>query len=102
MFGTDFEFTFDEIRGSLQRWIFRGQSLIEPDIDAGTALYVSCWRPATDNDVAVALPYWRLYGLDQLKIQLRSISFNTSNPNSIAITVHSYLSPPALGWGWNC
>ncbi|POR38836.1 Beta-galactosidase [Tolypocladium paradoxum] len=100
--GEGFEFRFDQARGVLTSWVSNGQTLLQPDPKTGAALCPSFWRPATDNDVSLSLPYWKRYGVDQLTSQLRSMGFHTPNPQTVVVRAHTFIAPPVLAWGWDC
>jgi len=94
-------FEFDRARGYLRRWTADGLSLLEPDPEAEVAVTPSMWRPPTDNDVPLSLPYWQRFGVDNLTSQLRS--FNTTvEGDSVVIEATTFISPPVLDWGWTC
>lgn len=99
--GDDFSFTFDRARGGLKTWIAKGKTLLEAAPTNGVAIVPGFWRPPTDNDVPVALPYWKRFNVHALTSQLRSLSIDTSSPNGVSINVRSFISPPVLAWGWD-
>lgn len=85
----------------MKSWTSKGQALLETDASIGAALYPSFWRPPTDNDVPLSLPYWKRHGVDQLTSQLRSMGLEAPNPH-VVVKVHTFIAPPALAWGWDC
>ncbi|KAK0748479.1 hypothetical protein B0T21DRAFT_324201 [Apiosordaria backusii] len=103
--GQDFTFVFDKTRGYLTSWAKAGQSLLEPDPTTGAAIIPSFWRPPTDNDNALSLPYWRRFGVDALTSQLRSVSIikagSRESGQSVTFTSHVFFSPPVLDWGYH-
>ncbi|RSM01566.1 hypothetical protein CEP52_008487 [Fusarium oligoseptatum] len=100
--GTGFDFTFDRARGALKTWTANGHTLLEADPTTGVAISPSFWRPKTDNDVPISLPYWKRFGVDALTSQLRSFKVDSSDSKKTVIKAHTFISPPVLDWGWNC
>ncbi|KAJ6444050.1 2-dehydropantoate 2-reductase [Purpureocillium lavendulum] len=100
--GPDFEFVFDSARGWLRSWTSKQQTLLEPDPETGFAMCLSFWRPATDNDVPMSLPYWKRFGLDQLTPQLRSMSIDKPDTQTVVVKTHTFFTAPVLAWGWDC
>lgn len=98
--GLDFNFTFDTARGLLTSWVVGGVHLLEKDATTGAAAIPNFWRPATDNDKPVSLPYWQRFGVHKLTNQLRSLEILESNEGSVEITTKTFLSPPVLEWGF--
>lgn len=96
----DFSFAFDTARGYLTSWVAGGVPLLEQDAVTGAAMVPGFWRPPTDNDVPISLPYWRRFGVDALTSQLRSFSLNELDNGAIQVTTQTYLSPPVLAWGF--
>ncbi|EEU41482.1 uncharacterized protein NECHADRAFT_54019 [Fusarium vanettenii 77-13-4] len=99
--GTGFNFTFDRARGALKTWTANGHTLLEADPTTGVAISPSFWRPKTDNDVPISLPYWKRFGVDALTSQLRSFKVDSSDSKKTVIKAHTFISPPVLDWGWN-
>ncbi|KAK4194835.1 intracellular beta-galactosidase BgaD [Triangularia verruculosa] len=103
--GQDFTFVFDKSSGYFTTWAKAGQSLLEPDPRTGAAIIPSFWRPPTDNDMKLSLPYWKRFGVDVLTSQLRSLSITKtgSKESGQAVTFISnvFLSPPVLDWGYH-
>ncbi|KAK3382644.1 glycoside hydrolase family 2 protein [Lasiosphaeria ovina] len=98
--GSGSSFVFDNARGHLTNWKAGNVSLLESDLAAnGAAISLSFWRPPTDNDRALALPYWQRFGVDAMTSQLRSSSI-TSTPKKVQITTTAFLTPPILAWGF--
>jgi beta-galactosidase len=94
---------FDRARGCLTHWISSGLALLQPDSNTGAAILPSFWRAPTDNDVPVALPYWRRFGLDQMTSQLRSFAVRTiDEADLIEVETQTLLSPPILAWVTTC
>ncbi|KAK4176515.1 intracellular beta-galactosidase BgaD [Triangularia setosa] len=103
--GQDFTFVFDKSSGYLATWTKAGQSLLEPDPTTGAAIIPSFWRPPTDNDKGLSLPYWKRFGVDRLTSQLRSLSITKTGSRESGQTVtfisQIFLSPPVLDWGYH-
>ncbi|KAK5658960.1 hypothetical protein OQA88_1778 [Cercophora sp. LCS_1] len=97
--GQDFAVTYDNARGHITNWAVKGTTILLPDPITGAAITPSFWRPPTDNDNPLSVPYWKRFGVDTLTSQLRSNSIK-STPNSVTITAITYLSPPVLAWGF--
>jgi beta-galactosidase len=95
--GHDFAFTFDTARGYLSQWTRNGVVLLQEDAVTGAAIMPSFWRPPTDNDRPLSLPYWQRFGVDTLTSQLRGLTI--SNQSGVTITTRTFLSPPVLAWG---
>lgn len=100
--GGEFTFVFDRARGGLKSWAVNGRTLLEADPSSGLAIIPSFWRSPTDNDVPVALPYWKRFGVHALTSQLRSFSVDTSHANKVTLKVHTFIAPPVLAWGLEC
>lgn len=100
--GAGFQFTFNKARGLLTSWKRGDEELLDTDPTTGGALIVSSWRPTTDNDAPVSLPYWNRFGVDQLTSQLRSFKASSSNDGEFVLSTKSFLTPPVLAWGWEC
>ena len=100
--GDNFAFIFDRARGGLKTWIANNKMLLNADPRSGVAITPSFWRPATDNDVPVSLPYWKRFGVHVLTSQLRSLSIDASSLDVITLKVHTFIAPPVLAWGWDC
>lgn len=98
--GDEFEFIFDRARGGLKSWTSKGQTLISPALEQKVSLVPSFWRPSTDNDAPISLPYWIRFGVDALTSQLRSFEVESSS-DRVEIKAHTFISPPVLDWGWD-
>ncbi|KAI0121754.1 glycosyl hydrolases family 2, TIM barrel domain-containing protein [Xylariales sp. AK1849] len=106
--GSGWVFTFDKVRGYLVDWTQAGEPLVEEDPKTRAAIIPCFWRAPTDNDrpgdtnVPGSLPYWKHYGLDALTSQLRHFTAKKDGKTgTVQLDVHTYLSPPILGWGYN-
>ncbi|KAK0630279.1 glycoside hydrolase family 2 protein [Bombardia bombarda] len=97
--GQGFSFTFDNARGYITSWTAGGISLIEANPATGAALIPSFWRPPTDNDNPLSLPYWKRFGVNGLTSQLRSSSIS-STADKVEITTTVFLTPAVLSWGY--
>ncbi|KAL2271378.1 hypothetical protein VTJ83DRAFT_749 [Remersonia thermophila] len=93
-------FAFDQARGVLTRWSANGTTLLEPDPVTGAAILPSFWRPPTDNDRPISLPYWRRFGVDALTTQLRSIAVSQPKPDVVHVVITTFHTPPVLDWGF--
>jgi beta-galactosidase len=96
--GQGFSFTFDKARGYLTSWVFNGAKLLEVDPVTHAAIIPTFWRPPTDNDNPLSVPYWKRFGVDSMTSQLRSSVVTPSN-DSVVIKTVTFLSPPVLDWG---
>ncbi|KAK0632692.1 beta-galactosidase [Immersiella caudata] len=97
--GEGFSFTFDKVRGYLTSWIVNGVKLLEVDPLTHAAIIPTLWRPPTDNDNPLSVPYWKRFGVDTMTSQLRS-SVVTPGKDSVVIKTATFLSPPVLSWGF--
>lgn len=100
--GDHFSVKFNKARGLLTSWFADGKELLQIDQKTGGALIVSSWRPTTDNDAPVSLPYWHRFGVDQLTSQVRSVQVLPTEAQEFKLRVKSFLTPPVLAWGWEC
>jgi beta-galactosidase len=99
--GVGFSFTFDKVRGYLTSWVVGGVRLLEADAITHAAIIPSFWRPPTDNDNPLSVPYWKRFGVDTITSQLRSSAVTSSEDDgSVVINTVTYLSPPVLDWGF--
>ncbi|KAI1848464.1 hypothetical protein JX265_008754 [Neoarthrinium moseri] len=105
--GADWTLTLDKVRGYVVGWTHAGQALVEIDSNTRAAIIPAFWRAPTDNDrpgdidIPGSLPYWKHYGVDALTSQLRQFTWKKHEATgSVEVNVHSYLSPPILGWGY--
>lgn len=98
--GHGFNFIFDRVRGCLIRWTSAGADLVEVDPKTRAAILPCFWRPPTDNDRPIALPYWKRFGVDALTSQVRSFTA-TCCESAVEISSHTYVSPPVLCWGYH-
>lgn len=97
--GQNFTITYDNARGYLTGWTVKGETVLLPDPATGAAVNLSFWRPPTDNDNPLSLPYWKRFGVDSLTSQLRSSSVESTS-ESVTITAVTFISPPVLAWGF--
>lgn len=100
--GGNWSFEFDRIRGHLRKWTYNSVSILEPSPDTGLAIVPGFWRPPTDNDIPVAAPYWKRFGVNCLTNQFRSIDVSALKDGSVCINSETFISPPVLSWGWKC
>lgn len=104
-----FSFTFDRARGYLTSWVIDGVPILQGDSGkaSGAVIKPGFWRPPTDNDQPVSIPYWQRFGVDILTSQLRDFTITSSTgpkgeqPHTVTVTAKTFLSPPVLDWGWN-
>ncbi|CAG8104034.1 unnamed protein product [Penicillium nalgiovense] len=95
--GPGISFSFDKVNGCINNWTSDSESLIR----SGTN-NLTFWRPSINNDAPVDEPYWRQFGLDQMKYNIRSVETKRF-PDSAKIAqidVESLISPPILSWGF--
>ncbi|KAL8302828.1 hypothetical protein RB597_002955 [Gaeumannomyces tritici] len=97
--GGDWSLTFDRARGYVTSWVSGGNALLSADPATGAALMPGFWRPPTDNDYPISLPYWKRFGVDVLTSQLRAFSV-TESGDSTVVEARTYISPPIVAWGW--
>jgi beta-galactosidase len=105
-----FAFLFDAARGYLSSWSIGGVPFLQGNsrTDKGRrhAIKPGFWRPPTDNDQPLSLPYWQRFGVDALTSQLRGLAVTReptagSHSGAVTVTAKTFLSPPVLDWGWN-
>ncbi|KAK3694451.1 glycoside hydrolase family 2 protein [Podospora appendiculata] len=97
--GLDFSVVFDKARGYITNWVAGGVSMIEANPATGAAIIPGFWRPATDNDNPLSLPYWKRFGVDALTSQLRSSTIEVTT-DQVEIETVVFISPPVLAWGY--
>lgn len=88
--GPGISFSFDKVNGCINNWTSDSESLIR----SGTN-NLTFWRPSINNDAPVDEPYWRQFGLDQMKYNIRSVETKRF-PDSAKIAqidVESLISP---------
>lgn len=93
---------FDRARGYLNSWTVSGVPVLEA-APRGHAIKPGFWRPPTDNDQPISLPYWQRFGVDALTSQLRDITVTRSSgpgAETVTVTATTFLAPPILDWGW--
>ncbi|CAK7242833.1 MAG: Beta-galactosidase (Lactase) [Sporothrix thermara] len=67
------------------------------------AIIPGFWRAPTDNDRPSSLPYWKRFGVDDMRFyRLESIENRPGDDARVKIHIKSAIAPPVLGWGWNC
>lgn len=98
--GHNFSVNFDNTQGHITSWIAGGASLLESNPSTGAAIIPSFWRPPTDNDSPISLPYWKRFGVHAITSQLRSFDV-TMTADKVSITTKTFLSPPILSWGYH-
>lgn len=97
--GNGCSFTYDEAKGCITSWVVGGSNILQSGPRGEPAITLSFWRPPTDNDKPLSLPYWKRFGVDVLTSQLRSSHFELANDSAV-ITAVTYISPPVLAWGF--
>lgn len=97
--GHNFTVSFDNTKGHMISWTAAGASLLKPNPETGAAIIPSFWRPPTDNDISVSLPYWKRFGVHAMTSQLRSFGVTTSS-TKVIIKTETFHSPPILSWGY--
>lgn len=96
--GLAFDMNFNGATGNLSSWRSNGEEVLAPD---NVVVTPGFWRAPTDNDRPNNTPMWKLFGLDHLTTQLRSISSAHNDDGSIDIHTQSFISPPILHWGFD-
>lgn len=101
--GHDWTIRFDRIRGYLTTWVAGGAPLLGSDSSTRPAMVPGFWRPPTDNDYPVALPYWKNYGLEAMTSQLQSFHEDpcAEGSDSVGVHAHTFMAPPSLDWGYH-
>ncbi|KAJ4388248.1 Beta-galactosidase (Lactase) [Neurospora sp. IMI 360204] len=97
--GHNFSVSFDNAQGHITRWTAGGAPLLEPNPSTGAAIIPSFWRPPTDNDNPISLPYWKRFGVHAMTSQLRSFDVSAT-VDMVVITTKTFHSPPILSWGY--
>jgi beta-galactosidase len=93
----DFVFTFDKVTAQITKWSIRGNDVFEQM--AGPQL--TFWRAPTDNDIPHDAEVWKLFGVNCMKQQVRSVNFSQEPPGIAKIAVQSWISTPVLAWGFD-
>ncbi|KAL0475073.1 beta-galactosidase [Neurospora intermedia] len=97
--GHNFTINFDNAKGYMTSWTTGGTPLLEPNPRTGAAIIPSFWRPPTDNDNPISLPYWKRFGVHAMTSQLRFFDV-TATAKMVVITTRTFHSPPILSWGY--
>ncbi|KAF7525290.1 hypothetical protein PCG10_005175 [Penicillium crustosum] len=92
--GSKFSIEFDRIRGRLAGWTMHGQKLFT------TAPTFAAWRTPTENDTKYDAERWGAYSLDNLQQRVISISLQSSDKDSVQITVQAYIGAVIRDWGF--
>ncbi|KAJ5995683.1 beta-galactosidase [Penicillium waksmanii] len=99
--GSDFDISFSRSTGGLTSWTSKGHQLLDPDLKTATALAPGFWRPPTDNDTMSSdLQERKRYGLDDMRVQLRSTNASQVEGDSVKILTETWVGPPVLAWGF--
>jgi len=97
--GHDFLFSVDKARGFITEWKAGGVSLLTADPVTRAAIIPSFWRPPTDNDNPISLPYWKRFGVDTMTSQMRSFKLKQT-VDGVEIATELFLTPPVLAWSY--
>ncbi|KAE8444685.1 hypothetical protein EG329_014342 [Mollisiaceae sp. DMI_Dod_QoI] len=92
-----FVFKFDKITARITQWSIRGN----PIFDEMKGPQLTFWRAPTDNDERVDSGVWRVFGLDCMQHQVRSVHCGQEPSGTVKIVVQSWISPPVLAWGFD-
>lgn len=92
-----FTFEFEKASASISKWTVRGNDVF----DASQGLQLTFWRAPTDNDIPKDAIMWKLFGVDAMQKQIRSVKYNLDDHGIFRIVVQSYHSPPILAWGFD-
>ncbi|KFY06645.1 hypothetical protein V492_07880 [Pseudogymnoascus sp. VKM F-4246] len=99
---SDFDVKFCRARGSITSWTVGGVPVLALDPETRAAIIPGFWRCPTDNDRPKDYLYWTHYGIDTLTSQLRDFTIESVDPSTVQLKVKTYISPPILGWGFDC
>ncbi|CAK7230891.1 Beta-galactosidase (Lactase) [Sporothrix curviconia] len=111
----DHRFLFNSALGYLIRWTVDTNTSTDPIVILGPnsnttappgilppAIALGFWRAPTDNDRPLSLPYWKRFGVDDMRLyRVESFQFQLDT-GCARIRIKSVIAPPVLGWGWNC
>lgn len=93
VYGSDFDFAFDKVRGTLVSWRNAGNELLEKGPQ------MNFWRAMTDNDHRSAV-IWKRAGLNQMQIRTQSFKWEWKEEMKVlCATVSQRIAPPILSWG---
>lgn len=92
----DFAFEFDKTIARVTKWSVGGTDVF----DGANGPQLSFWRAPTDNDIPVDAEMWKLFGVDSMTQQVRSVHC-TADSGIFKIAVKSWISPPILAWGFD-
>jgi beta-galactosidase len=95
--GTNMSFEFDKVEGRIVSWTVNSRKLLTSGLNR-----LTFWRTPTNNDEPVSAPYWRRFGLDNLRHRVNSVNISTDSIDGalLEICTDTYIGPPILGWGF--
>ena len=94
---TDYAFEFDKGAAKNKKWCVRRDDLL----DDGGGPRLTFWRAPTDNDIPHDAEVWKLFGVDSMQQQVRSVDCNFEDGGVLKIIVNRWVSPPVLAWGFD-
>ncbi|KAK4167171.1 glycoside hydrolase [Cladorrhinum sp. PSN259] len=109
----DFHFALSKTTGYINAWKVGYETMLHADTSVSgrgkPGMSLGFWRPPTDNDMPLSLPYWKRFGVDALTSQLRSFKVNPLTPpqhdggqvRAVTAVAEVYISPPVLDWGFD-
>lgn len=92
----NFTLDFDKAQAKIVRWTIRGHDVF----DSAEGPELTFWRAPTDNDIPHDAKMWKLFGVDAMQKQVRSLKYSFKD-GVFKIVVESYHSPPILAWGFD-
>ncbi|KAK9452538.1 glycosyl hydrolases family 2, TIM barrel domain-containing protein [Dipodascopsis uninucleata] len=89
------QLTVNAITGLISEWKVGNKSIIVADasVEAGK---LSFWRAPIDNDHSIDEPYWRRFGLDDMRTDLRNIHTVGSS-----VEARIRMAPPVVAWAFD-
>ncbi|KAK6205251.1 glycosyl hydrolases family 2, TIM barrel domain-containing protein [Scheffersomyces amazonensis] len=95
---------FDKIEGKVISWTLKESKAKISEIGIEALSNLNFWRPSINNDTPVDEPYWKKYGLDQMKKSIVNVSVNEVKNSEDGVlaefVVESLVAPPILAWGF--
>ncbi|CAK7230116.1 Beta-galactosidase (Lactase) [Sporothrix bragantina] len=109
----DHSFLFNSALGYLASWTVNTKNgplvLLGPNSDEAAspvtlppAIAPGFWRAPTDNDRPLSLPYWKRFGVDDMRLYRVESVEHQLGIGFNKVRINSVIAPPVLGWGWNC
>ncbi|CZR54164.1 related to beta-galactosidase [Phialocephala subalpina] len=92
----DFVFNFDKTTAQITEWSVRGTRIF----DGMKGPKLTFWRAPTDNDIPHDADVWKLFGLNSMQQQVRTVEASQDRSGTAKIVVQSWISPPILAWGF--